>query len=153
MGKIILFQQEAYKPDDGTRVVKILGCEYKLLESEILDWLGLFGDVITEISEEPYGETDDTTLPPVGNGNYLVTIRLKKDLPNYLPIYGRKICLEYKGVRKQCNACFGFHLRKFCKYERMGMEEFTDKFRILHPNLPEPFYFIRLMLLVIIMNS
>ena len=53
MGKIILFQQEAYKPDDGTRVVKILGCEYKLLESEILDWLGLFGDVITEISEEP----------------------------------------------------------------------------------------------------
>ena len=22
----------------------------------------------------------------------------------------------------------------------MGMEEFTDKFRIIHPNLPEPFY-------------
>ena len=27
--------------DDGTRHVKITGCDYKLLESEILDWLVL----------------------------------------------------------------------------------------------------------------
>ena len=33
--------------DDGTRVVRIIGCEYRLLESEILDWLSLYGEVIS----------------------------------------------------------------------------------------------------------
>ena len=27
-------------PDDGTRIVKIIGSEYKLSESEILNWIG-----------------------------------------------------------------------------------------------------------------
>ena len=79
-------------------MVRIIGCDYKLLESEILDWLLQFGEVFTEISEELYEDLDDPgsqKLPPVGNGNYLVTMRLKKDLPNWLPIYGRRICLEY----------------------------------------------------------
>ena len=35
--------------DDGTRIVRIVGCEYRLLESEILDWLSLYGEVLTEI--------------------------------------------------------------------------------------------------------
>ena len=98
-------EQERYIPDDGTRLVKIIGCDYKLQESEILDWLSLFGDVISEIKEELFGDAEDQTcqgLPPVGNGNYLVTMRLQRDLPNFMPIYGRRICLEHKGIRKQC---------------------------------------------------
>ena len=41
--------------DDGTRDIKITGCEYKLSETEILDWLACFGDVISEITEERFG--------------------------------------------------------------------------------------------------
>ena len=69
--------------DDGTRRVRIVGCDYKLLESEILDWLGLFGEVLSEIKEEIYEESDDEqrkVMPPVGNGNYLVTMRLSTSL-------------------------------------------------------------------------
>ena len=129
--------------DNGTRLVKITGCDYKLLESEILDWLVLFGEVVSEITEELYEDLDDTesrNLPPVGNGNYLVKMKLKKDLPNCLPIYGKRICLEYRGNRKQCNWCFGFHMRKYCKNEKMGMEEYVDRFKIQHPEVPEPYY-------------
>ena len=89
--------------DDGTRLVRIIGCEYNLLESEILVWLAVFGEVLTEITEEickDLNDPDSQKLPPVGNGNYLVTMRLKRDLPNWLPIYGRRICLEYKGNKK-----------------------------------------------------
>ena len=69
--------------DDGTRLVRIKGCKYKLLESEILDWLVLFGEVLLEIYED-LDDPESQKLPPVGNGNYLVTMRLKKDLPNWL---------------------------------------------------------------------
>ena len=69
--------------DDGTRNVKIMGCEYKLSESEILEWLGCFGEVISEITEEQFGDGDpdldtDSTLPPIGNGTYCVKMKLVK---------------------------------------------------------------------------
>ena len=135
-------QNQQYS-DDGTRVVKISGCDYKLLESEILDWLALFGEVLSEITEEQYEDLDDTEsreLPPVGNGNYLVTMRLEKDLPNWIPIYGRRICLDYKGNKKQCNWCYGSHLRKYCKNEKMSLEEYAVRFRVKNPNIPEQYY-------------
>ena len=124
-------------------MVRTTGCDYKLLESEILGWLGLFGDIVSEITEEIYGdqnEPDCKGLPQVGNGNYLVRMRLSKDLPNFMPIYGRRVCLEYRGVKKQCNWCLGFHLRKNCRFEKMGMLEFSEKFRLYHPTVPEAFY-------------
>ena len=70
-------------PDDGTRNVRIVGCEYRLTESEITDWLGCFGDVLSEISEEPFeNDGNDPTLLPVGNGTYLV----KMEGPNKKPL-------------------------------------------------------------------
>ena len=78
-----------------------MGCEYRLLESEILDWLSLFGEVVSEITEELFDEVTDSTnekMPPVGNVTYVVTMRLRKDMPNW---YGRKVCLDCKGIRKQ----------------------------------------------------
>ena len=63
-----------------------------------------------------------------------------KDLPNWVPMYGRKICLEYQGIKKQCSACFGPHTKKFCKYERMSLEEYARRFRIQNPNIPEQYY-------------
>ena len=52
-------QPQEQNIDDGTRIVKIIGCEYRLLESEILDWLSLYGEVISEITEEPYEDLDE----------------------------------------------------------------------------------------------
>ena len=129
--------------DDGTRLVRVIGCDYRLLESEILDWLSLFGEVLSEIREEKFEDVDDpnlTDLPPVGNGTYLVKMKLKKDLPNWVPMYGRKICLDYRGIKKQCSACFGPHTKKFCKYERMSLDEYARRFRIQNPNVPEQYY-------------
>ena len=133
--------QEQYV-DDGTRIVHISGCEYRLLESEILDWLCLYGEVISEITEEPFEDEHDAAnkLPPIGNGTYLVTMRLKKDMPNWVPMYGRKVCLSYKGIKKQCNSCYGPHMRKFCKNEKMTLEEYANKFRVKNLYVLEQFY-------------
>ena len=66
------------------KVVRIIGCDYKLRECEILDWLVQFGEVSSEITEEAYGDVEaqeTMNMPPVGNGTYRVTMKLKKDLP------------------------------------------------------------------------
>ena len=55
--------------DDGTKLVRITGCEYRLSESELLGWLSCFGDVLSEITEERFvTEGLDPSLPPIGNG-------------------------------------------------------------------------------------
>ena len=80
--------------DDGTRMVKIIGCKYKLSESKILGWLSCFGEVLTEITEERFGGDDpdlDPSLPSIGNGTYTVKMRLVKDMPNWMPMFGRKV--------------------------------------------------------------
>jgi hypothetical protein len=128
--------------DDGTRMVRIIGCEYRLSESEILNWLGMFGEIISEITEEPYDEEGhkDDSMPLVGNGTYNILMRLSSDLPNWVPIYGKKICLEYKGMRRQCNNCYGPHIRRYCKSERASIEELASKIRVKYPNIPEEYY-------------
>ena len=96
---------------NGAKMVRITGCDYKLPESEILDWLGLFGDIVSEITEEIYGdqnEPDCKGLPQVGNCNYLVRMRLSKDLPNFMPIYGRRVCLEYRGGKNNATGAWVF---------------------------------------------
>ena len=103
------------------------------------------GEVITEIAEELFEDergNDDqmSKMPPVENGVYSVMMRLKKDLPNWVPMYGRKVCLDYKGIKKQCNSCYGPHIKKYCKNERLSIEEFAEKFRLKHPNVPEQYY-------------
>ena len=42
-----------------------------------MNWLALFGEVTSEIAEEPFEEvvnSPDQTMPPVGNGIYMVKI-------------------------------------------------------------------------------
>ena len=35
-----------------------IGCEYRLSETEILDWLNCFGEVLSEIMEERFDSED-----------------------------------------------------------------------------------------------
>ena len=129
--------------DDGTRTVRVIGCDYRLTESQILNWLAIFGEVISEITEEPFEEVKEgnvSTMQPVGNGTYVVKMKLKSDLPNWVPMYGRKICLEYRGMRRQCNACYGNHLKKNCRWERASMEQLADKIRSSYPEIPEEYF-------------
>ena len=115
-----------------------MGCEYRLSETEILGWLCCFGQVVSEITEEAFDNAGlDPNLPPVGNGTYLVRMKLEKDLPNWVPMYSKKICLEYPGIKRQCNNCYGPHPKKYCKSERVGMENFVKGFRRRYPFIQE----------------
>ena len=66
-----------------------------IITKEISSWMGCFGEVLSEITEERFDtEGLDPSLAPIGNGTYMVKIRLANDLPNWVPMYGKKICFD-----------------------------------------------------------
>ena len=79
-------------------------------------------------------------LPPVGNGTYNVKIKLSRAIPNWVPMYGRKVCIEYTGTKRQCSSCYGPHPKKFCKSERCGIESFVTGFSKKYQHVPAELY-------------
>ena len=100
---------------------------------------------MSEIAEELFEDKDakdeqGEKMPLLGNSIYVVTMKLKKDLLNWVHMYGCKVCLDYRGIKKQCSACFGGHIRKYCKNEKMSIGEYADRFKLKNPNIPEHLY-------------
>ena len=65
------------------------GSQYSVDELDLVKWLKLYGEILTPISEKLHKESDATL--PVGDGTYLVKMRQKKPMPQYLPVFGRKM--------------------------------------------------------------
>ena len=55
-------------------------------------------------------------------------------------MYGKKICLDYRGVRRECTNCYGPHAKKFCRSERVGMENFVTGFSAKYSFVPSELY-------------
>jgi hypothetical protein len=128
--------------DEGLRWVKIEGCEYRLEEEQIIDWLSHFGEVKSEISEDTHEGSDDSgdDLPPVGNGIYSVRMKLKRDMPQLIPMHGKRIRLYYRGIIKRCTNCFGAHQRKNCKEEKVPWIKYVEQFITNFPEIPRESY-------------
>jgi hypothetical protein len=48
-----------------------------------------------------------------------VEVKLKRHIPEFLPMYGRRIRIFYVGMQRQCNNCFGLgHFRAECEEEK-----------------------------------
>jgi hypothetical protein len=128
--------------DEGFRWVKVEGCEYRLEEKQIVDWLSHFGEVKSEISEDTHKGSDDSNddLPPVGNGIYSVRMKLKKDMPQLIPMHGKRIRLYYRGIIKRCTNCFGAHQRKNCKEKKVQWIKYVEQFITNFPEIPRESY-------------
>jgi hypothetical protein len=127
---------------EGFRWVKVEGCEYKLEEKQIIDWLSHFGEVKSDISEDTHEESDDSShdLPPVGNGIYSVQMKLDRDMPQLIPMHGKRIRLYYRDIIKRCTNCFGSHQRKNCKEEKVPWIKYVEQFINNYPEIPRESY-------------
>ena len=128
--------------DEGIRWVKIEGCEYRLEEKQIINWLSFFGEIRSEISEDTHEESDDSSdcLPPVGNGIYSLKMKLSRDMPQLIPMHGKKIRLYYRGIIKRCSNCFEAHQRKNCKSKKIPWISYVEQFTKNYPEIPREFY-------------
>ena len=80
---------------DGTRMIKIEGCEYRVPEKVLVEFLEFFGEIKSEILEDTF--QDGLTPPGSENcgtdrtGTYSVNIKLYRKIPQLLPIMGKRV--------------------------------------------------------------
>ena len=126
-------------PGNDIRWVKIEGCEYSLEEDQIQDWLKLYGEVLSPICEDIH-EDSDSDAQPIGNGTYSVKMKLNRDIPQYLPVHGRRIRIYYKGITKLCTNCFGSHTRRSCTNEKVPWIHYVRDYMLNNEEVSETLY-------------
>ena len=92
-------------PQDKSRRtrVKIKNCDWSLSEEEIKKWLEKYGEIVIPLSEEVHEEAasdTDEDEGPIGTGNYWVTMILEKKIPQFLPMYSKKVEVYYRGMEQ-----------------------------------------------------
>ncbi len=57
-----------------------------------------------------------------------VEVKLKKHIPEYLPMYGRKVRIFYLGMKRQCNNCLEIgHWKTECENESKDWFSFIEE--------------------------
>ena len=126
-------------PDPNVRWLKIEWAEYAVQEKQILEWMNLYGEPASELSEDIHPNSD-SDADPFGNGTYSLKMRLKKEVPQLLPMWGKRIRIYYRGVTKLCPNCFGAHARKNCRSEKVSWIQYVLRFMENNPDIPPEFY-------------
>ncbi len=124
--------------DDGTRKIEIQGCEYRIPKETLVDYLSFFGEIVSDIKEILFDDGSDPITPSQGlnrTGNYCVKIKLCNDLPELLPILGKRIKIVYRGIQRLCPNCFGPHAKTRCQSRKTTWPEYIDKFKAKYPEL------------------
>ena len=124
---------------DGSVLVRITGCEYKVTEEKLKEALSNWGKVKSEIKEELFLDPHDNDGTN-RTGTYLLNMIIDTEIPEIIPLEGLRVKLQYQGVRKLCTICFGRHLRKDCEESKVTWTEYIKLFKEENPSIPDDFY-------------
>ena len=126
--------------DPNIRWVKVEWVDYGLQEEQIMAWLDLYGERAGELTEDIYPNNSDSEGDPICMGTYSIKMRLKKDIPQLIPMWGKRIRIYHRGVQKLCNNCYGNHARRNCKSQKVPWTQYVLKFMENHPEVPKEMY-------------
>ena len=126
--------------DQGERWIKVEGMEFEVPEIMITNWLNLYTEVLTDLEEERFDKSPGA--PFSGTGVYAAKVKLTEgtEIPNLVPMDGKRVKLYYRGIDKQCSNCFGTHGRGNCKNEKITWLEYVFNFICANPDIPRSYY-------------
>jgi hypothetical protein len=125
--------------ENWMRVVKIEGCDYQISNNELIAWLSHYGEVLSPVVEDCF-EDSDVEEGINAMGIYSVKMKLKREIPQLLPMCGKRIKVYYKGIDKLCTKCFGKHPRRICKSEKVPWIDYVAKFVDSNVDIPSQAY-------------
>ena len=120
--------------DDWTRVIKIEGCDYRVPENMILTWLRQYGEVLSELVEDVFEDNEDSEGTNA-TGIYSVKMKLIHNIPQLLPMAGRRIKIYYRGIQKLCTRCFGPHIARNCTANKAPWLNYVRSFIESNPEV------------------
>ena len=126
--------------DRNLRLVEISGCENRVSKQNLLDVLENYGEVQTDIVEKLFEDGMDADQAVNGvnrTGIYLVRIKLIRDLPNMVPISGRRVRFFYPGIQILCTKCYGKHPKMACQSQKKTWLEYKTQFYAQNMDYPD----------------
>jgi len=118
--------------DDGTRKVTFKKCGWKLTHPQVERWASYYGIVMSPVTEAVRDDLDPDVQPEfntVGNGDLQITVRLKRPIPQFLPMFGYKVRVFYKDIPRMCTNCFVTgHLKKDCPNQTKNWLHYVTNF-------------------------
>ena len=121
-------EEENEQEERNVYDVTVSGCDYCVEETEIMEWLGVYGETFGKLSENVFREEEFPKAKPTGNGTYTVKMRLDRPIPQFLPMYGKKVRVDHKSQQVMCTNCYGRHPRKVCKSEKVPWMDYVVTF-------------------------
>lgn len=106
---------------------------------QILEWMDLYGERAGELTEDVCPNLDSDT-DPICMGTYSIKMRLRKNIPQLIPMWGKRIRVYHRGVQKLCNNCYGPHPRRNFKSEKVPWTRQVLNFMEKHPQIPKEMY-------------
>ena len=67
-------------------------------------------------------------------------VKLDRDIPELLPMYGRRIKIYHGGIQKFCKNCFGKHPTKNCESQKVQWIEYVRPFKMSNPEIKKDYY-------------
>jgi hypothetical protein len=105
--------------------------------------LSQFGKLITPLQEEEYdfgSEDEDECKDAVGTGNLAAKMTIEREIPQFLPMLGRKVSIYYRGIQKLCVNCYqAGHIKKNCSNQTVGWIKYVKNFKQAN-NFPDEMY-------------
>ena len=121
------------------QTVRINGISSNYDVKKVKNWLEMYGELIEEITEESHYDPDPEANK-VGNGIYTVKMKIKKEIPNFLPASGLKIRIYYKGCILLCPNCYRVHPKRYCTSAKLPWIGYVQRFILNNPNLDAAAY-------------
>ena len=67
-------------------------------------------------------------------------MKLKREIPNFIPAAGKKIRISYTGCKFLCSNCYRVHSRRSCRNEKVMWIHYVKRFMRNNERLKEDWY-------------
>lgn len=143
--------QRRPNPDDHlcpkVRRIKIEGTGFVLKKGYLEKTLDFFGERLSDVEvevlkfEDSEDKDESDNVVKCSTGNLSVKMELMHDIPQFVPLYGRRMKVYYRGIVKSCTKCYNQgHMARDCKNEKVRLVEYVEEFMRAYPLFPAELY-------------
>ena len=95
----------------------------------------------SDLSDSEKEYLRETSREAKGSGILKAKMQINNEIPQYLPMYGQKVRLYYRGIQKTCTNCYcNGHIRKDCQNKKRQWISYVMDFMEQYPNIPIDYY-------------